>query len=101
MLAADAQVARSILLYQNDLDKIKQLDDTKLMAMAGPQVRRRCSVITSSLVHPFESLMRLAQAPQCGSLWTLKPVAAFAAFVRCVVVDLLPPEQCEFLMLQS
>ncbi|KAG5193149.1 nucleophile aminohydrolase [Tribonema minus] len=37
VLAADAQVARSILLYQNDLDKIKELDSHKMMALAGPQ----------------------------------------------------------------
>jgi hypothetical protein len=38
VLAADAQVARSILLYQSDKDKIKALDSHKLLAAAGPQV---------------------------------------------------------------
>eukprot|EP00953_Heterococcus_sp_UTEX-ZZ885_P018619 10397-Heterococcus_DN1.PRE.4 len=37
VLAADAQVARSILLYQSDKDKIKALDSHKLLAAAGPQ----------------------------------------------------------------
>eukprot|EP00953_Heterococcus_sp_UTEX-ZZ885_P034017 17653-Heterococcus_DN1.PRE.3 len=35
--ASDAQVARSILLYQSDKDKIKALDSHKLLAAAGPQ----------------------------------------------------------------
>jgi hypothetical protein len=38
VLAADSQVARSILLYQSDKDKIKALDSHKLLASAGPQV---------------------------------------------------------------
>lgn len=37
MLAADAQVARSILLYKDTQDKIAQLADNKALACAGPQ----------------------------------------------------------------
>ncbi|CAN0461231.1 unnamed protein product, partial [Ectocarpus sp. 12 AP-2014] len=37
VLAADAQVARSILLYKNDMDKIAHLADNKALACAGPQ----------------------------------------------------------------
>ena len=37
VLAADAQVARSILLYKNDMDKIAHLSDNKALACAGPQ----------------------------------------------------------------
>lgn len=37
MLAADAQVARSILLYKSDHDKISTLSENKLLASAGPQ----------------------------------------------------------------
>lgn len=37
VLAADAQVARSILLYKNSQDKIAHLADNKALACAGPQ----------------------------------------------------------------
>lgn len=37
MLAADAQVARSILLYKSDIDKISHLAETKALACGGPQ----------------------------------------------------------------
>lgn len=37
VLAADAQVARSILLYQSNLDKISHLAEDKALACAGPQ----------------------------------------------------------------
>ncbi|CAN0027418.1 unnamed protein product, partial [Discosporangium mesarthrocarpum] len=37
IVAADAQVARSILLYKSDLDKVKDLSENMLMATAGPQ----------------------------------------------------------------
>ncbi|CAM9583396.1 unnamed protein product [Scytosiphon promiscuus] len=37
VIAADAQVARSILLYKNDMDKIAHLADNKALASAGPQ----------------------------------------------------------------
>lgn len=37
MIAADAQVARSILLYQSNVDKINALSDDKLLASGGPQ----------------------------------------------------------------
>lgn len=37
MLAADAQVARSILLYKSDMDKIAHLSNNKALACAGPQ----------------------------------------------------------------
>ncbi len=37
MLAADAQVARSILLYQSNVDKIAHLSDNKALASGGPQ----------------------------------------------------------------
>jgi 20S proteasome subunit beta 4 len=37
VMAADAQVARSILVYQRNKDKIMQVDSTKLMGIAGPQ----------------------------------------------------------------
>lgn len=37
VIAADAQVARSILLYQSNVDKISALSDDKLLATGGPQ----------------------------------------------------------------
>ncbi|CAM9259119.1 unnamed protein product [Choristocarpus tenellus] len=37
IVAADAQVAKSILLYQTNLDKVKPLNDSIIMASAGPQ----------------------------------------------------------------
>lgn len=37
VLAADAQVARSILLYKSDMDKINALTEDKLLASGGPQ----------------------------------------------------------------
>lgn len=37
VLAADAQVARSILLYKDTQDKIAHLADNKALACAGPQ----------------------------------------------------------------
>lgn len=37
VLAADAQVARSILLYQSNVDKISHLAEDKALACAGPQ----------------------------------------------------------------
>lgn len=37
MVAADAQVARSILLYQSNIDKISHLSANKALACAGPQ----------------------------------------------------------------
>lgn len=37
VLAADAQVARSILLYQNNVDKISHLTEDKILACGGPQ----------------------------------------------------------------
>lgn len=37
MLAADAQVARSILLYKDTQDKIAHLSNNKALACAGPQ----------------------------------------------------------------
>ena len=36
-MAADAQVARSILLYQSNVDKIAPLGDDMLLASGGPQ----------------------------------------------------------------
>jgi 20S proteasome alpha/beta subunit len=35
LLAADAAAARSILVFKHDEDKIRQLDDKKLMATSG------------------------------------------------------------------
>ena len=37
VLAADAQVARSILLYKSNKDKISHLSENKALASAGPQ----------------------------------------------------------------
>lgn len=37
VIAADAQVARSILLYQNNVDKICTLTEDKILACAGPR----------------------------------------------------------------
>lgn len=37
VLAADAQVARSILLYKSNMDKIGHLAENKALACAGPQ----------------------------------------------------------------
>lgn len=37
VLAADAQVGRSILVYQNNLDKVAPITEDKLMACGGPQ----------------------------------------------------------------
>ena len=37
ILAADAQVARSILLYQSNVDKISHLTEDKILACAGPR----------------------------------------------------------------
>eukprot|EP00904_Undaria_pinnatifida_P003232 jgi/Undpi1/1290/HiC_scaffold_11.g04682.m1 len=37
VLAADAQVARSILLYKSNMDKISPLAENKALACAGPQ----------------------------------------------------------------
>mmetsp|Transcript_7535 Transcript_7535/g.11272 ORF Transcript_7535/g.11272 Transcript_7535/m.11272 type:complete len:192 (+) Transcript_7535:49-624(+) len=56
VLAADSQVARSILLYQSDLDKIKELDEHKLLAMAGPQAD--CSVF-GEYIHKNMTLYEL------------------------------------------
>eukprot|EP01084_Bolivina_argentea_P154137 268719_1 len=37
VMAADGQVARSILVYQNAIDKIRLIDSHKIMAVAGPR----------------------------------------------------------------
>lgn len=37
VLAADAQVGRSILIYKSDIDKIAPLAEDKLAACVGPQ----------------------------------------------------------------
>ncbi|CAM9183261.1 unnamed protein product [Chrysoparadoxa australica] len=44
VIAADGQVARSILVYQREVDKIVQLDDKKLLAAGGPQAD--CNMFT-------------------------------------------------------